>query len=142
VSTYEIVAAVRPDLDEEALGAAIDRIRQRVAEHGGTVTASERWGKRRTAYPIRKHRDAHYVLTVFTLDPGQVVPLRQALRLHEDLLRFTIATHHPSPAVAATQPAGTSAPASGSAPPASTSRPAPAAGRGAPPAASAEGSNV
>ena len=104
MSTYEIVSVFRPDLDEEALGAAIERVNQRVAEHGGTVKSSERWGKRRTAYPIKKYRDGYYVLTVFTLDAKQVSRLRQTLALHEDLLRFTVATHRPAPAPAAPAP--------------------------------------
>jgi small subunit ribosomal protein S6 len=145
VSTYELVAVVRPDLDDEALGAAIDSIHQRIVEHGGTVATSDRWGKRRTAYPLGKHRDAYYALTVFTLDPRQMASLRQALRLHEDLLRFTIATHHPSPAAqpagAPTQtPAGTAMPARGAAPQPTSA--APATGEGSPPAGPSEGPHV
>ena len=105
MGTYEIVAVVRPDLDDEALGSAIERIHQRITEHGGTVTTTERWGKRRLAYSIQKYRDGFYALIVFTLEPGQVAPLRQTLGLHEDLLRFAVAVHHPSPAAAAPQPA-------------------------------------
>lgn len=101
MSTYEIVAVIRPDLDEDALGGAIERIHQRIAEHGGTVKTSERWGKRRLAYQIQKYRDGFYVLTIFTLEPGQVAKLRQTIGLHEELLRFTVATHHPSPTPAA-----------------------------------------
>lgn len=101
MSTYEIVAVIRPDLDEDALGSAIERIHQRITEHGGTVKTSERWGKRRLAYQIQKYRDGFYVLTIFTLEPGQVAKLRQTVGLHEELLRFTVATHHPSPRPAA-----------------------------------------
>lgn len=101
MSTYEIVAVIRPDLDEDALGGAIERIHQRIAEHGGTVKTSERWGKRRLAYQIQKYRDGFYVLTIFTLEPGQVARLRQTVGLHEELLRFTVATHHPAPTPAA-----------------------------------------
>jgi small subunit ribosomal protein S6 len=104
VGTYEIVAVIRPDLDDEALGSAIERIHQRITEHGGTVTTTDRWGKRRLAYSIQKYRDGFYALIVFTLEPGRVAPLRQTLGLHEDLLRFAVAVHHPSPAPAAGAP--------------------------------------
>lgn len=105
MATYEIVAVIRPDLDEDALGGAIGRIHQRITEHGGTVTTTERWGKRRLAYSIQKYRDGFYVLTIFTLEPGRVAPLRQTMGLHEDLLRFAVAVHHPAPVPAAAQPA-------------------------------------
>ena len=111
MATYEIVAVLRPDLDEEAAGTAIARVHQRIAEYGGTVGTTDRWGKRRLAYPIQKYRDGYYVLSVFTLDSGQVARLRQVLGLNEDLLRFVVAEHHPAPArPAAPAAAGATAP--------------------------------
>ncbi|GEM_PF-393144 len=110
MSTYEIVAIVRPDLDEEALTAAIERIHQRIAENGGTVKSADRWGKRKLAYPIQNHRDGFYLMTVFELDSGRVGPLRQTLGLHEALLRFTVATHRIA-APAAAGASSTAAPA-------------------------------
>ncbi len=132
MSTYEIVAVIRPDLDEEGLGAAIERIHQRIVEHGGAVTSTDRWGKRKIAYPIKKYRDGYYVLIVFTLEAGQVARLRQTLALHEDLLRFSLATHRPAPipaaprapaapSTAATHSSGTVHPAASTGAPTATS---------------------
>jgi small subunit ribosomal protein S6 len=138
MSTYEIVAVFRPDLDEEALGAAIDRVNQRIVEHGGTVKSTDRWGKRKTAYPIKKYRDGYYVLTVFMLDPNQVGRIRQTLTLHEDLLRFTVATHRPAPVPAPPAPR-TAAPAPAPAP---AQSPAPSPTAGDPPAESKDDVHV
>jgi small subunit ribosomal protein S6 len=124
VGTYEIVAVLRPDLDEEGLGNALDRIKQRVAEHGGNIASMDRWGKRKLAYPIQKHRDGYYALLVFTLDPNHITPLRQVLGLNEELLRFAFASHHAKPGAAAAP--ATATPASAPAPaPAAPSAPAP-----------------
>jgi len=138
VGTYEIVAVLRPDLDEEGLVAALDRVKQRIAEHGGSLTSMDRWGKRKLAYPIQKHRDGYYSLFVFTLDPGHITPLRQILGLNEELLRFAFASHHAKPAPAPA-PAVTPAPA-----PAVTPAPAAPSASRAPegPAASAETPHV
>jgi small subunit ribosomal protein S6 len=129
VGTYEIVAVLRPDLDEEALGAALARISQRITEQGGSVTSLERWGKRKLAYPVKKHRDGYYALLVFTLEATRIASLRQVLGLNEDLLRFTLATHRvkPVPAAAAST-AAQPAPATA----ASAPQPATATGPGAP----------
>ena len=116
MGTYEIVAVLRPDLDEAGLGAALERITQRITEHGGVLKSQERWGKRKLAFPIKKSRDGYYVLLVFTLDPGRSAALRQLLGLNEDLLRFAFGTHHAKP-VAAAAPA----PAAPAATPASSS---------------------
>lgn len=101
MGAYEIVAVLRPDLDDEGLGAALDRIGQRITEHGGAVTALERWGKRKLAYPIKKHRDGYYALFVFSLASDRIGPLRQILGLHEEMLRFAFSRHQPKPAAAA-----------------------------------------
>jgi small subunit ribosomal protein S6 len=141
VGTYEIVAVLRPDLDEEGLVAALDRVKQRIAEHGGSLTSMDRWGKRRLAYPIQKHRDGYYSLFVFTLDPGHITPLRQILGLNEELLRFAFASHHAKPAPAAPASSGPAAPAPA---PAVTPAPVAPSASGAPegPAASAETPHV
>lgn len=122
MANYEIVAVLRPDLEEEAINAAVARVHQRITEHGGTVTNTDRWGKRRLAYAIQKYRDGFYVLSVFSLESGQVAHLRQTLGLQEDLLRFVVAEHHPAP-VRAAAPAQTPA----AAPAPATAAPAPAA---------------
>jgi small subunit ribosomal protein S6 len=123
VRTYELVSLFRPDLDEEALGAAIERIHQRITEHGGSVKSTDRWGKRRTAFSIQKYRDGYYVLTIFTLDQGRVAPLRQTLGLHEDLLRFTVAAHRTPPAPAQPQATAAAPSATPAAPPATPAAP-------------------
>ena len=121
MANYEIVAVLRPDLEEEAVNAAIARVHQRITEHGGTVASTDRWGKRRLAYAIQKYRDGLYFLSLFSLDSGQVARLRQTLGLNEDLLRFVVADHHPAPVrvaapTAPAQAAQTPAPAAGTAP--------------------------
>ena len=101
MGTYEIVAVLRADLDEEALGAALDAISQRITDNGGSVTGVDRWGKRKFAYPIKKHRDGFYTLIVFGLDAARIPALRQTLGLQEDVLRLTVSKHYPKPEPAA-----------------------------------------
>ena len=101
MGTYEIVAVLRADLDEEALGAALDAISQRITDNGGSVTGVDRWGKRKFAYPIKKHRDGFYALIVFGLDAARIPALRQTLGLQEDVLRLTVSKHYPKPEPAA-----------------------------------------
>ncbi|HKX18289.1 MAG TPA: 30S ribosomal protein S6 [bacterium] len=141
MANYEIVAVLRPDLEDDAIETAIGRIHQRITEHGGSVTATDRWGKRRLAYAIQKYRDGYYVFSVFALQSPQVSRLRQTLGLNEDLLRFVVADHHPAPprpaapaaagqAAASTPTAAPSAPAAVPAAPAAAGSESPAPGTG------------
>ncbi|HET7265222.1 MAG TPA: 30S ribosomal protein S6 [bacterium] len=97
MANYEIVAVLRPDLEDDAIEAAVGRIHQRITEQGGTVASTDRWGKRRLAYAVQKYRDGYYLFSVFSLESPQVARLRQTLGLNEDLLRFVVADHHPAP---------------------------------------------
>jgi small subunit ribosomal protein S6 len=140
LADYEIVAVLRPDLEEDAIEAAVSRIHQRITEHGGTVKTTDRWGKRRLAYAIQKYRDGYYVLTVFSLDSSQVGRLRQTLGLQEDLLRFVVADHHPAPVrPAPAAPAAAAAQGAAPAPGMTPAAVAPAAPAPAPPAMSSAG---
>ena len=145
MADYEIVAVLRPDLEEDAINAAVARVHQRITEHGGTVASTDRWGKRRLAYAIQKYRDGVYFLSVFSLDARQVARLRQTLGLNEDLLRFVVADHHPAPVRAAApvpaQAAQAPAPAVGTAPAPAPAAPAPA-GSESPAATGGEGAYV
>jgi small subunit ribosomal protein S6 len=144
LANYEIVVVLRPDLEEDAINAAIARVHQRITENGGTVANTDRWGRRRLAYAIQKYRDGFYVLSVFSLDSGQVARLRQTLGLHEDLLRFVVADHHPAPVRAAPAAPAQTAPAAPPAPvlPAAPAPAAPSSTGGASPAAGAESGDV
>ncbi|MFN3284751.1 MAG: 30S ribosomal protein S6 [bacterium] len=101
---YEIVFILRPDLDDQQVRETVERVAGRITERGGTVLATEPWGKRRLAYPIRKHREGFYVLLRFELDVQRVQDLKNAVALVEEVIRFLVCEAlptAPSPAPAA-----------------------------------------
>lgn len=110
---YETVFILRPDLDEAQVRAAVERVTARIVERGGEVRSTEPWGKRRLAYPIRKHREGYYVLVRFDLDGKRVQDLKSAMALHEEVIRFLVceavpvqAPEAPAPVAAEAVPAG------------------------------------
>ncbi len=90
MKSYDLVYIVRPDLEPDALRAVVDRIAQRIQEHGGQVEVTDVWGKRKMAYPIRRYREGVYVHTRFTLDPHKVAEVKRAAALTEDVLRAVV----------------------------------------------------
>ena len=91
IRAYEAVVVLRPTLDEDQIQAFLDRAAQAVHAKGGTVTAVERWGKRRLAYEIQHQREAHYVLLRFRAPSvGGISELDHLCRIHEDVLRHLI----------------------------------------------------
>lgn len=82
-----------PELADESLNAALDAVREIVANAGGQeirVKRDQPWGRRRLAYPIQKFRDATYVLYWFAAGPPAIAPIERDLRLDERVIRHLI----------------------------------------------------
>jgi small subunit ribosomal protein S6 len=86
---YEVMYILRPDLDQEAVQAAIDRF-QGVINNGGEITNQEVMGKRRLAYEIQKYRDGIYVVVNFNATAETVAELERVLRISDEVIRFLI----------------------------------------------------
>ena len=87
---YELVLVIDPDIVEEDVPSAIDKVSQFITGRGGTVAGVNRWGRRKLAYPIRRHIEGNYVLTQFRLDPNQIAGLESSLGLAEELIRHLV----------------------------------------------------
>ena len=90
---YELMYIVRPELDDDALRAAVKSVRGIVEAQGGEVVKTTLWGKRRLAYEVRRLRDGHYVLVVLRLDGDRVAPVERALRIHDTVFRHLLVQH-------------------------------------------------
>lgn len=89
---YDLVYVIRPDLETEAVQAAIERMTSRITDQGGTVEVVDVWGKKRMAFAIHRHRDGVFVHTRFALDTNKLDEIRRAAALSEDVLRATVTT--------------------------------------------------
>lgn len=86
--TYETIFITAPTLTEEEERALIAGFAQVVGEGGGTMTANERLGRRRLAYPIGKFDDGVY--TRFLYDSEAAVPkeLERRIRISDKVVRY------------------------------------------------------
>ncbi|MDD2695177.1 MAG: 30S ribosomal protein S6 [Anaerolineales bacterium] len=87
---YELVVIVQPDLDENAFGEVVNRIKGWISEGGGQVSKVDVWGKRRMTYSIRKQNEGQYVLFNMSMEPATTAQLERNLRLLEPVMRFLI----------------------------------------------------
>jgi small subunit ribosomal protein S6 len=87
---YELVTILSPQLGEEELPAAVERINNFITTHGGEIIEVDQWGRRRLAYPIEKHTEGMYVVTQLKLDAPRLAELDANLRISEDVIRHLI----------------------------------------------------
>ena len=88
--TYESVIILSPQLDEEALENAINRIQDVIKNGNGEVTKVDRWGKRRLAYEIKDLTEGYYLLVEMEAPSETAQELDRVLRISDDVLRHLI----------------------------------------------------
>jgi small subunit ribosomal protein S6 len=85
----------RPDLEDDQLQAAVERVTRAVVNAGGSLSKISPWGKRRLAYPIQHHRDASYFLIHFDIEPAAVRDIERGLLISEEILRHLVVVLEP-----------------------------------------------
>ena len=85
---YETLFILKPDLAEDAVGDNIKPIITQIEGDGGSVTAEDRWGKKRLAYAIKKHKYGYYLLLKYEGPKGETIAkIDRIARLNENVLK-------------------------------------------------------
>lgn len=85
---YEVMFIVRPDIEDADLDKLIAGFEQTVTNGGGTVRSTEKLGRRKLAYLVRKFNDGNYVLLTIDADGKLVAELERRLRVSEPVIKF------------------------------------------------------
>lgn len=88
--TYEVVYVVQPELDEEALNALVESVTQTITANGGEIVKTEPMGRRRLAFNLGRHTEAHYMLVHARMERRALDELDRRLKLSEDVLRHLV----------------------------------------------------
>jgi small subunit ribosomal protein S6 len=87
---YELVIIVNPQLSDEAFEGTIDKYNRFITGKGGIVGDTQRWGKRKLAYPIMHFGEGNYVLFKFRMKPAASKDLEANLRISEEIIRHLL----------------------------------------------------
>jgi small subunit ribosomal protein S6 len=79
---------VRPDVADEDLDKLIAGFTTTVTNGGGVVKSTEKMGRRRLAYLVRKFNDGNYVLLTIEAGGAGVSELERRLRVSEPVIKF------------------------------------------------------
>jgi len=86
--SYEVMFIVRPDVAEEDVDKLIAGFATTVTNGGGTVKTTEKMGRRKLAYMVRKFNDGNYVLLTIEAGGAVVAELERRLRVSEPVIKF------------------------------------------------------
>jgi small subunit ribosomal protein S6 len=59
---------IRP-VEDETIDAVVAKFEKLLTDNGATIDKTDRWGKRKLAYPIDDLAEGYYVLVEFSADP-------------------------------------------------------------------------
>jgi small subunit ribosomal protein S6 len=85
---YEVMFIVRPDIEDADLDKLIAGFEQTIVHGGGTLRSTEKLGRRKLAYTVRKFNDGNYVLLTIDADGKLVHELERRLRVSEPVIKF------------------------------------------------------
>jgi len=89
VNQYEIAILYDPDLEID-LEKATSRVEKIFTDNGGEVKNVDNWGKRKLAYPIKKHETAVYVFYTVDIPGTNVAKIESTLNITDEVIRFLI----------------------------------------------------
>ena len=87
---YELMLLLRPDLEDDKLQSAVEKVTRAIVNAGGSLSKVSPWGKRRLAYPIQHLREASYFLIHFDIEPSAVREIERGLLISEEIVRHLV----------------------------------------------------
>lgn len=89
MAQYDIAVLYHPDLEVD-LTKAEERVTKIFADNGGSVTATDNWGKRKLAYSIKGNEHAVYVFYTVEMPGEGVQRIENTLNITDEVIRFLI----------------------------------------------------
>lgn len=91
MAKYEILYIIRPNIEEEAKAALVERFDSILSDNGATIVESKDWEKRRLAYEIKDFREGLYhIVTVEAQDAVALNEFDRLSKINNDILRHMI----------------------------------------------------
>ena len=84
---YDLVMVFTPASEEKT---TTERIKTILEKEGYKVSDVSWWGKKKLAYPIKKHIEANYAAMILSATSGKPHKLAQVFKLEENILRHLV----------------------------------------------------
>jgi small subunit ribosomal protein S6 len=86
---YDLIFICRPATPEDEINKIVTIIETSATEHGGKIEKTERWGTRRLAYRVSKHREGFFVYMVVRSAQGDIIKeLERRLKVSDAVIKY------------------------------------------------------
>ncbi|TQS76335.1 30S ribosomal protein S6 [Ornithinibacillus gellani] len=90
MTKYEIMYIIRPDMEEEAQTALLERFNKILTDNGAEIEKVDEKGKKRLAYEINDYRDGYYVVINFSSGDEAINEFDRLAKFSDDIIRHII----------------------------------------------------
>jgi small subunit ribosomal protein S6 len=86
---YDLIFICRPATPEDEIAKVIGTLEHASAEHGGRIEKVEKWGTRKLAYRVAKHREGYYVYMALRSTQGDLIKeLERRLKVSDPVIKY------------------------------------------------------
>src|SRR5277367_1084309 len=86
---YDLIFICRPDTPEPDIDKVIATLENTATEKGAKIEKTEKWGRKRMAYPVQRLREGFYVYMVIHSTQGEVVKeLERRLKVADAVMKY------------------------------------------------------
>jgi small subunit ribosomal protein S6 len=85
---YESIFIADPTLVDEQVDELVKYFEGIIAEQGGELLKTDRWGKKKLAYTVQKFTEGIYTLFELTAGPKLIAELERRYRNHENVIKY------------------------------------------------------
>lgn len=93
MNKYESVIIINPDLEENVIKEAIDKIADLIksfAKENEKELTIEDLGRRKMAYEVRGCKEGRYIIYNFSCKPENISELERVYRITEEIIKFIV----------------------------------------------------
>jgi small subunit ribosomal protein S6 len=84
---YETTIIINAALEDTDIDAVLNKIISYLENYGAAIEETNKWGRRRLAYPINKKYNGFYVHLIYNIQPNSIPAFERFLVLEDTILR-------------------------------------------------------
>ena len=88
MKNYELLAVLKPSLDQEELDKVVESISEEIKSYKGSVASVDKMGRKKLAYDVQGYRDGFFANLIVSIPAASIVEFKRNLKLNDNVLRF------------------------------------------------------
>src|SRR5438093_252869 len=88
MSKYELMYIIGNNVSDDEVPKVSEEVKKYIETAGGIMEKHEELGKKKLAYPVKKTRNAFYVLDNFSAPTDKIEEIDHRIRTYQNIIRY------------------------------------------------------